>query len=494
MEEITVKLQELYNNSQDELTKIGNDLMRFHAKLVEKHIESLFGLSELELFKCISGYNIFKRVVEIATKGTDTAPLEECFALNEDKYEFETDTEFAARESYSKFSSPVSIKTIIIRMGCRNLGKRSPIEDLIRNYEPLKKELRRAFDSYNERTSNRANKLYSDCDYLHYIYSFYYEQKMVPHTFPFWRSILVFTETLKPFLDDIRQKRLTAEQLARITQVNDTSAGWGDRMYHALLWRHCLGKVLAKLGYTNEFVAEMMDYRCYIGFDVNLAMKDIYKELLANICEVLEISIGNRDPADIATVHMIDSTSTDAFAILMKSAYGSFLTSSPTPLEFYSDCDGDSNKRFCITDKPKGRSNQTGLDHINNGKKWILGFAAGVLSNICRVMESRYEMAKATSDNTYLMRMADSIDSYSATTFENGKMVKTNILVAEDFLKLLRIMLPSYYEADVINNCYLNTDKVSIRGCKKCRSSPLCDRCDNSHAIRSIIVGTIPRD
>jgi hypothetical protein len=469
-----ITLQRLFDNSADELADVSKRLINVHVRIITGHLRAIINSHELTdgLYINIRGYNRFKRVANKNCK----SPIENCIALNESRYAFETESEYEERISLmDKFSSVVSIRTMILRMQCHNLGNRSAIEDLEQNYDPLVAELRSAFEVYNRRNDGNLG---SDCDLLRYIYNFYYEQNMIPHTFPFWRSVIIFTERIRPFINDIVAKKLTVEQLNRVVQVNDTSAGWGDRMYHTILWKHCLSVILHELEYDSDYINKFRSMHCYIGFDVNVTMEPVYCELADTICQAVGIT------AKIATVHILDSTSPDAFAIMIKNAYGISMTSSPTPREIYSDCVGDSSTRFCS-------ETTTATGHLQNGKNWVLGFVAGMLSNVCRVLESRVKMGAIHDDKTYFMMMADCIDSYSVTTRENGKIVKTSIPVAEDFFKVLQLMLPKGYKADIINNCYLETEKTPIYKCCGYKKSEPCDKCNNSHSFRSIITANI---
>jgi hypothetical protein len=460
------ELKRLYRlGDYDETIK---EILEVHLKMVKTIIEALFENPRGTLKERTAGLLEEKQVYSFHARRSKPSnkDLNDAVVIH-DKVQLvgETDEDFQQRIRVNTYHSSItSIITMIERMKCSNAGKPSALEHLSTgdNYKKITDRIRALIDSHNQKN---GTSIVAEKEMLRLIYSFYYSINMVPHTFPIYRSILVFMLRLAPLIEDVKTSELSVQTLISAIRVSDTSSGWGDRFYHSVLLNHVLAKKLAQYGYPQSHIDDFKE-NVYTGLDVNQDTEFIYQR----IREVLSAS----EVGDVSVKLLVmDSTSRAAHVQLKGGSM--ILTSSPTLLENYSKAEGDSGRY------------SSGSDPVSDAKSWVNNYLSAVLG-IFLLMDLNYknkvkEVARS-GKTTKLIPPAyfDYIDKYIVPF--NGKKVLVNLDVMVEN-KLAKHMNKDY-KFRKLYICYGDSGE-KIRGCKECGDG-ICDTCNRTYVLRTLYI------
>lgn len=235
---------------------------------------------------------------------------------------------------YASFTSAISLK---YRVGCNAIGKQTPIDYFAKNGNNFIVSLRNALIKEHGEISDEdlAKQL------PNFILQFIQEQKLLINSFPYWRIWAMLNIRISAAIDLINNGGDLSE-LVNLCGYFDPTAGWGCRMTCALLIKAMLLNKAKESGHYNDSqLQKFADCVFYIGCDTNSDLQPMYDFIIETICSKYGLGMNS---AKVHAVNCISDEGIDLADIAINSGINILITSPPTPLEYYSDHDGDSMK------------------------------------------------------------------------------------------------------------------------------------------------------
>ena len=272
---------------------------------------------------------------------------------------------------------------------------------------------------------------------------------------------------LKDRLNEFIVQNPTPKELANHLMVIDPCAGWGCRLIASAMFRKYMVEIyLRENGFSIKFINEFKSFPYYIGVDTNTRLfNDGYYADILNLALLLT---NNKDGGKILNFSCISNK----FGNILKANKNGFVfTSTPTPLEIYSNYKGDSLLLAGIS-----------KTHQELCKKWIINFyvllcklikAAGIKSFFDCVTDYRISI----NGKMVNIRINDLISKHV-----NGFSITTDKY--ENYLKLNRCDTCNQHEEKYNKKCnvcslYLDYFKIDMKHCDYGVSCENCEKISN---------------
>lgn len=234
---------------------------------------------------------------------------------------------------YSSFTSAISLK---YRVDCNVIGKQSPSEHFARRGNSFIVALRKALIA--ERGSISDQQLAKELP--NYILQYIQDQKLLVNSFPYWRVWSMLSTRISAAIDHIDNGGSLSE-LVKMCGCFDPTAGWGCRMTSVLLIKAMLLNRAKERGYEKSELDQFANTVFYIGCDTNVDLQPMYRRINEMICREYGLGVAS---AAVYPFDCINERGLGLADIAISSGIQILMTSPPTPLEYYSDHDGDSMK------------------------------------------------------------------------------------------------------------------------------------------------------
>jgi hypothetical protein len=341
------------------------------------------------------------------------------------------------RELKSEYSCLTSYLSLPERVKAYNYGKQSPINFLKENGESV---LYTIWYRISEFIGKEAAFADLKANIHKYILETIHEKKLLVNTFPYWRVWSLMNNRIQKAIAHIRTGG-DLEKLIELCGCYDPTAGWGCRLTSFLLIKaKLLEEVKASGHYSDAQIDEFRHAEFYIGCDTNVALQGMYAKLTAMVCEQYDLGL------ESAKVHCKDCIGDGIEVMNYAKSLGIsvLMTSPPTPLEQYSNCEGDS-------------MTYAG-NYMDDQNQWVRTFLSEFL----------YKVVAAFSDGF----VAIHIDGFTINI--NG--IRRKCDVGEFFFEVLRSNREVFGKVMEVGCCYMDPIKNTRCPCnrKKCGKCGSC--------------------
>ena len=235
---------------------------------------------------------------------------------------------------YSSFTSAISLQ---YRVKCNNIGKESPNDYFVKSGNSFIVALRNAL--IEERGEISDEDLAKELP--NFILQFIQEQKLLVNSFPYWRIWSLLGLRISAAIDVINSGG-DLNQLINLCGCFDPTSGWGCRMTCVLLIKAMLLNKARESGhYTESDLCEFANCTFYVGCDTNLDLQPMYDFITKFICAEYGLGMSS---AKVYPYNCIGNEGLNLADTAINRGINVLITSPPTPLENYSNHDGDSMK------------------------------------------------------------------------------------------------------------------------------------------------------